>query len=238
MFLRDSVTAFLQEYCLIHQYELPPNTTVYSVLEQTARAMQLSQMNYLFQNSAREANFLPHEVFPLQVLGLVARGRNSNGVRLRTMPITTQITLQELAADRATYATPQCIEGDRLVIHCSKLLSFPYMSDDYLIINFIAIRDPLVRFSKDGRLHRCLSARFFNLFAGDGMASRMIDPDDGMTSGGKEEDDTDSDSDMREVTATLAQAAAPPPAPRYNLVSSPALFGLSLSCLWQDTYLV
>lgn len=87
--------------------------------------MQSSPMRYVFQDSARAANFLPHEVFPLQILGLVGRGmvRSTGEIRLRTMPVTPQFTLQNLALDRGTYALPQCIEGDRLVIHSSKLLS-------------------------------------------------------------------------------------------------------------------
>ena len=98
------------------------------LLDNVSQSMQNSPMQYTFRRVVPNAFIAAHEATPLMILGLVARGipRSSDGViRLRGMPVSPQLTLESIAAERTTYyASSLCIEDDSLVLHMGLLFLF------------------------------------------------------------------------------------------------------------------
>lgn len=193
--------------------------------------METSQLQYIFPNPPHLEGLAVHERLPLQLLGLTARGviRPTGEIRLLPRPVSSQLTLQDVAGDRNTYSAPACIEDNRLILHCSKLLWSLQFNSIYLYLSLaflIAPRFSSVQFTENGKQHHCLSKRFFRRFAGDGSSSVGLE-DDGVTSGGEDLDSgTENDLEMAEVAASIAPATHRLQTSRYNLVSCSYLLHL------------
>ena len=189
--LRDSVNMFLQQYHLFYRYNLPLDTTVLMLLDNVSQSMQSSPMQYTFWRLVPSAFIAAHEATPLMLLGLVARGipRASDGViRLHGMPVSPSLTLQSIAVERTTYASPLCIEDDSLV-HMG-LLSFIYFNSSSLNTFYVAPQYLPITFVENSHNHQCLSPQFYSTFSVDSPASD-VDTSGGEADGNTEHGDED-----------------------------------------------
>lgn len=84
----------------------------------------MEQSEHQFQFCLSGHSFLlQHEGLPLQLLSLVNRGTprpHDDQIRLKAVPASPTLTLGDLAADKARFNLPVCIESNRLVLHFGK----------------------------------------------------------------------------------------------------------------------
>lgn len=120
-FLRDSFNAKLEEYQLLHLYEIPLSTKIVDLLERVKADMEASAFNYQFSHAPQGRSYLLHEALPLQLLAIANKGkpRPADGqVYIRAAPYHADLTVADLAGNKTKYAVPDiAIEGTRFVIH-------------------------------------------------------------------------------------------------------------------------
>jgi hypothetical protein len=125
-FLRESFNAKLEEYCLLHFYELPLSVSVADFIHRVVEDMERCPLHYQFTTpSARGAvAFSPQEVLPLQLLEIVNRGvpRPSDGQIRLHRTAHTNLTIGDLTANRVHFAVPTvAIEANYFIIHFGEI---------------------------------------------------------------------------------------------------------------------
>ena len=149
-------------------------------------------MQYTFRRLVPSAFIAAHEATPLMLLGIVAQGipHASDGViHLCGMTVSPSLTLQSIAVERTTYASPLCIEDDSLVLHMG-LLSFIYFNSSSLTTFYVAPWYLPITFVENSHNHQCLSPQFYSTFSVDSPASD-VDTSGGETDGDTEHGDED-----------------------------------------------
>jgi len=92
---------------------LPISTTQIALITSIMTAMETSPLQYQFSTPC-DNTLAPHELLPLQQLGLSARGAlQTNGqIYLQPWPVKSNIVLADLIADKPVYSEKPCIEGN------------------------------------------------------------------------------------------------------------------------------
>jgi hypothetical protein len=119
----------LEQYALLHLYDLPPTTTATDVVRRVGEDMNNSGLHYIFVNR-RTPNIVDYEALPLLMLQFRNRARvlrSDNQIKLRRTPMDPNLTLSMMFENRSLYTPPavgNSIEDGRFVIHLSAFIPF------------------------------------------------------------------------------------------------------------------
>lgn len=209
-FFQDSFNAWLTDFKLLYQYEVPLSLTVHALLIRVAEDMHQSTANHTFQ-VVQQCSHLDHEVLPLTLLSLIGKGHPNthNQVRLRLQPIRPDLTIQELLLDKNKYVAPVCIENRCFVIHAG-VYAFHLVSDSAL--TFPAVTCYPLTSTVDGHRHCCISKRVQFHFPDDTPDIPQCNINEYASSGGESMevgDAGDGNSDYINGTALATREASP-----------------------------